>query len=286
MKSGDTADLALWAGTLAALNEFRLHEHRIALLEERLFAGQIDASVVSMGHQPEEEQLPYLLSIEDGFGLVSIAGSLTNRDSWINEIFGIASYPAIREAVSVASNRDDIHTIVLDINSGGGTVAGVQDTSSLISKVNDSVKPVVAYTDGRMMSAAYWLGVSAGNVFSSNTADVGSIGVLQVHMEESKALAREGITATVLRAGKYKALMNGIEPLTEAAKAQAQGQLDEAYRVFVSHVAEHRSQSYAHVDEHMAQGREFFGQQALAAGLVDGIVSFDTLIAHLHPNTP
>jgi signal peptide peptidase SppA len=236
-----------------------------------------------MGQQAdtEEEELPYLLSIENGIGLVSISGSLTNNHSWIHELFGISTYPAIRDAVNVAASRDDVHTILLDINSGGGSVAGVADTGNLISKVNDEVKPVVAFTDGNMMSAAYWLGVSAGNVFSSNTAMVGSIGVLQVHTEQSKMLDKMGITATVLRAGKYKALMNGIEPLTDTARAEAQSQLDAAYQVFVQHVAASRNLGYDHVDSTMAQGREFFGQQAAAAGLVDGILSFEGLVSML-----
>jgi hypothetical protein len=100
-------------------------------------------------------------------------------------------------------------------------------------------------------------------------------------MEQSKMMAEISITATVIRAGKYKALANSNEPLSDAAREQIQTGLDAVYEVFVQHCADARGKTYAQFDSKAAQGREFYGQQAVDVGLVDGITTFDALVSQL-----
>ncbi|MBK9580342.1 MAG: S49 family peptidase, partial [Fibrobacteres bacterium] len=95
-----------------------------------------------------------------------------------------------------------------------------------------------------MASAAYWLGCSAGRVYSGKAALVGSIGVKATFKEYSKANEMEGVTVTVIRAGKYKALADSNEPLTKAGEAQIQAMADASYEVSVDHVAEMRGRTY------------------------------------------
>jgi capsid assembly protease len=269
MDKTNTGQLVLWAGTESSFHSFLMANE---LMTQGIMAGHYATAM------EKEEEKPYLLQVDNGIGLVKIHGSLTSKDSPYNRYYDLTSYNDIRNAVLYAAASPDVETIILDVNSGGGTVAGLSDVGTAIRNVNDKVKPVISFTDSGMMSAAYWLGVSAGNVFSSKTANVGSIGVIQMHMEQSKLLEKIGITVTVLRAGEYKALANPVEPLSAKGKQELQNGLDEAYKVFVSHVAEERGLPYDTVDKTMAQGRVFFGAQALSAGLVDGIVSFDQLL--------
>ena len=161
------------------------------------------------------------------------------------------------------------------------SVSGVDDTAKLIRLVNDRVKPVTTYTDGAMCSAAYWLGSAAGEVFASKGAIVGSIGVIATHKEYSEAYKKEGVGVTVVRAGKFKALANSNEKLTEAGKAQLQKIVDASYEIFVDHVAAMRGKSYEYADKTMADGQEFIGQASVDVGLVDAIKTFDALITDL-----
>lgn len=263
----------IWAGTDLS---YHAYLEAINQAEARINAGW------SEDDEEDEDDKPYLLSVDDnGLATVRIAGAMSNVDRWYNKYFGIASYPAIREALVYAANDANVKMILLDINSGGGSVNGVSDTGDLIRLINNKVKPVYAYTDGAMCSAAYWLGCSAEKVFSSNVSTVGSIGVIATHMEYSKQLKEDGVGVTVMRSGRFKALMNSFEPLTEEAKAEYQSQLDAAYKVFASHVAVMRGRTYEDVDTNLGQGREFFGEAAFAAGLVDGIESFDSLMSRL-----
>jgi capsid assembly protease len=252
----------IWAGTETSLSNY------LAAVEQR----------AGMGMDKLESDSE-LLEINGSIGVISIKGSLTNTDSFWNALMGVTSYPQIREALVEAASNPDVQSILLDIDSGGGSVSGVADTANLIKMIDSKIKPVVAFTDGTMCSAAYWLGSSAREVFSSATAMVGSLGVIATHAERSQQLKNDGIGVTVIRSGQYKALANGVEPLTKEAESQIQGHLDGVYKVFAQHVADSRGVDYATADTVMGQGREFLGQAAVDAGLVDGIKTYDEVMA-------
>lgn len=258
-----------WAGSEASYDAVLTAEHRVA---ERTASGP---------YEDEDEDSPRLLSVDNGLATINIKGSLVNSDSPYLQYYGMIGYPEIRAALLSAAEDQEVTQILLDIDSGGGAVSGVDDTAKLIRLVNDRVKPVTAYTDGAMCSAAYWLGCSAGEVFASKGAIVGSIGVIATHKEYSEAYKKEGVGVTVVRAGKFKALANSNEKLTEAGKAQLQKIVDASYTVFVEHVASMRGVSPVFADTQMADGQEFIGQASVDVGLVDAIKTFDALITDL-----
>jgi signal peptide peptidase SppA len=257
--------------------------------EEKIWAGSetslqvaTEAMVKLDAMNREEEPCddgPRLLSVSDGLATICIKGPLVNEDSPYLALFGVTGYPEIRDALLAAVNDPDVQQILLDIDSGGGQVSGCDDTGNLIRAVH-KVKPVTTYSD-TMASAAYWLGCSAGKVYSAKAALVGSIGVIATFVEYSKANEMEGKTVTIIRAGKHKALANRNEPLTEAAKAQIQAMADAAYGVFVEHVATMRGVDYATCDKKMADGQEFIGQAAVEVGLTDGIATYDAVVGGL-----
>ena len=255
----------IWAGTEQSLSA--------ALAAEHLAITKMKA-----GFNADSAEVPSLLSVQGSVGMVSIRGPIFN--SALAEMFGLTTYAGIRRAMVAAVNDPAVEKILLAVDSGGGTVSGVYDTAQMISTVNAKVKPVTAMAGDTMASAAYWLGSAASKVYSGQMSMVGSIGVIGVHKEYSKQLAADGVTVTVLRAGKYKALANPVEPLSSAAEAQMQAHLDAVYQVFVEAVAAHRGVTPAQADK-MAQGREFFGQAALDAGLVDGITTLGAVVGGL-----
>lgn len=267
---------SVWAGTEGSL---QVMLSRIANIEERVRASAGNLSAYQTPVKPED--LPYLFEAHGDIGVVSIKGPMTNATSYYDRYDKAATYPAIREALVHAATDSKVKVILLDIDSGGGAVSGVADTATLVRTINDNVKPVVAFSEGSMFSAAYWVGSGAGQVFASKSAGVGSIGVIGTHMEVSKMYEDMGIKATVIRSGKYKALANRFEPLTDEARAQIQEGMDAAYGVFVQHVADMRAVAYNVADTKMAQGREFYGEAALTAGLVDGIATFDSVMTAL-----
>jgi signal peptide peptidase SppA len=262
-------DDLIWAGTEASLNAWREAQERGKLLAN------------TPGKDDDRESAPRLLSVRGGVGLVRISGPLTCEDSWLNALFGITSYNDIRSALSAAAADPDVKSILLDVDSGGGSVNGCMDTATFVRTIDKKIKPVVTYSGGTMASAAYWIGAAARKVFAGPTAVLGSIGVLSTHVDRSKMNEKEGVKVTVLRAGKYKALANPFEPLSDAARESVQSRLDATYDVFLDQVAAYRGQTKSFVDSRMAQGREFVGKDAVTVHLADGICSFDTIFANL-----
>lgn len=240
------------------------------------------ANVMALREDDQETSSSYLLSKMGNTSVININGSLVNNDAWYNELFGLVSYAEIRRAVIDAVQDETTEAILLDINSGGGAAMGVQDLGDFLMEVDARHKPVIAYSSGVMASAAYWIGSSARQVFSSKSALVGSIGVLAIHQDISAALEKDGIKATVLRVGKYKALGTPYEPMEGAAREAWDARLNTLYDFFISHVAEARGTNKTLVDTVMAQGREFFGESAVEANLLDGTASFDELIKKMH----
>jgi hypothetical protein len=132
---------------------------------------------------------------------------------------------------------------------------------------------------GQMTSAAEMVGSAAGPVWaSSDTTDMGSIGVLAMHRDFSAMEEKFGIKTTLLTAGKYKGV--GWGPLKAEDKAILQDGLDHSYQVFKQTVARNRGISMDAV-EAMAEGRVFKGQQAVQVGLANGIATVQSRVAAL-----
>lgn len=266
----DLLDIRFWAGTEQSLLSYVEAVKRV----------QTDGTLAKADlYAAKEDRPPRLFSKQGDVGVITISGSLNNSSSWINEYIGATGYPEIRDALIYAASHDSVKAIALDIKSGGGHVSGVADTADLIHTIDSRVKPVYAYSDGMIASAAYWLGSSARSVDVGKVTEAGSIGVLVVHSEQSKALANAGITVTVVRSGKYKALGNSAEPLGDLGQTVLQGQVDKLNSMFEAHVAQARGTSAAVVAEKMGQGRVFIGQDAVDVGLADSVINFDAFMS-------
>lgn len=270
----DIFDIRMWAGTEEALAAYLLTLKRISADGAM---GKARADIYGDGQPPDRP--PRLFSKQGDVGVITIAGSLNNSDSWINEYYGMTGYPEIRQALVYAANQESVKAIVLDIKSGGGAVSGCSDTGDLIKTIDTKVKAVHTFSDGMIASAAYWLGVSARDVTIGKVTEAGSIGVLVMHQEMSKMLAEAGITVNVIRSGKWKALGNSMEPLGELGKETIQAQVDQINEMFVGHVADCLGTTANLVESRMGQGRVFIGQDAVDVGLANSIANFDTFMS-------
>lgn len=259
-----------WMGTPESLDQYVIN---MAMAMKHGYAPQ---------SQAQEKEGSRLLTVQNGVAVVSIRGSLTNAESGYGSY--TTSYPEIRDAMIQAAADPSVKAVLMDINSGGGSVTGVSDTAKLIRSV-DGIKPVYAYTDGLAASAAYWLGSSARAVYSSEMAELGSIGVITVHQSYARLYQEMGIDATVIRSGEFKSLGHPLEPLSDKAKAVIQDQLDQMYDMFAGYVADRRGMTLDNFNKTAGEGRVFIGQKAVEAGLSDGVTSFDKLMSKIEMDT-
>jgi signal peptide peptidase SppA len=262
-----------WAGTPESLQAYI--DAVAKLMESDMPTKRADY----LDMQQDAADLPRLLEMQGDVAVISIRGPLTNSDSWMNMFTGAVSYSDIRAALIFAVNSEQVKAIALDIQSGGGAVSGLADTADLIKTIDTKVKPVYAYGDSLIASAAYRLGISARSLSIGRETEAGSIGVVMVHKEMSKMMEKDGITATVIRSGKWKMLGNPYEALSEVAQETLQAQVDQLNGLFVDYVAECRGKSAANVEATIGGGRIFIGQSAVDVGMVDAVTNFDSFMS-------
>ncbi|MDH5541965.1 MAG: S49 family peptidase [Nitrospinota bacterium] len=228
-----------------------------------------------------KQPLPSDYSIENGIAVIALEDVLLKKYSVFMGIFGGTSTEIVREQFKHALANKDVNKIVLKIDSPGGTVDGTQDLAKLIYD-SRGIKPIVSFVDGMMHSAATWVGTSADRVVISNeTCDIGGIGVVTAHMDISEFEKKLGVKTTEIYAGKYKRINSYYKPLSAEGKQELQDAVDYLYSVFVENIAQNRGVSTDVVLENMADGRGFIGKQAIEAGLVDSVSSFDRLMEEL-----
>lgn len=219
--------------------------------------------------------------IEDGVAIIQIEGVLGKKMNIFTEISGGASTQLIGADFAQAMNDPQVHSVLLYVDSPGGTVDGTQALADLIYNARGK-KPIVAIADGMAASAAYWIGSAADQFFiSGDTTLTGSIGVVAQHTDISTAEEKRGIKVTEITAGKYKRIASEHAPLTDEGRASIQERVDHLYSVFVDNVAKNRGVSSDLVASDMADGRLFVGKQAVKAGLVDGVSTPEAAIASL-----
>ena len=230
----------------------------------------------------DEPDFPPLYSLVGDTGVIRIEGSLIPGEACFYRYFGVTGYEDIKAAVLQGLADKGAKRLLIYSNSGGGSVAGVEDAGDFIAQVA-TLKPMSAYSEFSA-SAAYWLTSAAGHITTSPTGVNGSLGVIRVVTEYSKYFEKEGVTRTVMRAGRYKALGNPFEPLSEDGKAEIQSKLDDLYQIFVDMVAKNRGTTPVIADQVMGQGREFLGKRGLEVGLVDAIGDFNSAIEYAKAN--
>ena len=240
----------------------------------------IDAAEARLGRQLHNQPQGY--QVQDGAALIPLRGVMAPRMNLMSQVSGGTSTELFARDVKTALNDPAVQSIVLMVDSPGGAVGGTMAAASAVMTAR-GVKPIATYSDGTMASAAYWVGSAADRVYLSSGVDqVGSIGVVASHVDVSKREEALGIKTTEIVAGRFKRISSQYGPLSESGRQSIQDQVDYLYSLFVSDVAAQRGVSADKVIADMADGRVFIGQQAIDAGLVDGISSLDSVIAEMN----
>lgn len=196
------------------------------------------------------------------------------RFSW----FEYTSSRSAGEQLRAALDDPSIARIVLVVDSPGGTIDGTQELAYAVHAARGK-KPIVAFADGLMASAAYYIGSAANEVYiSGDNTLTGSIGVVTTHTDYSGLEQRLGMKTTEIYAGKYKRIASSVQPLSDEGRDYLQAQVDRMYSTFVHDVAMFRGVSAETVLKRMGDGRVFVGRQGIDAGLADGVATLDLLI--------
>jgi signal peptide peptidase SppA len=209
--------------------------------------------------------------------VIPVRGAIVQHASSLGPCEGGTSTQSISQTLRQANADESISSIVLDIDSPGGSVYGV---SELAAEIRASAKPVTAVANSLAASAAYWLGTAASEFFVTPGGEVGSIGVWMAHEDWSKAMEEAGVNVTLISAGKYKTEGHPYGPLDAEAKGFLQSRTDDYYGAFTRDVAKGRGVAIDAVRGGMGQGRVLGASQAKAENMVDGVMTFDQVVRH------
>jgi signal peptide peptidase SppA len=209
-------------------------------------------------------------AIQDGIAIVPVEGTLVHKSGYVGSSSGTMGYDGLEAQIKAAIQDPDVRGILLDMDSPGGEVAGVQELANLLS---NSTKPVWAHANEMAASACYWLASAADKIVLTSTAEVGSVGVLMAHADYSEALANEGIKVTLIHSGANKVDGNPYAALPDAVRADFQTDIDALRNLFAGSVADYRSLTTAQVLA--TEARMYRGQAAVDIGLADEVMSFD-----------
>ena len=215
------------------------------------------------GNESKDDQDP---TYPNGIATIGVYGPLVARTGNLQMCSRMTAYETIAQQFMAAINDPSCKSIVMDLDTPGGTVAGAFDLANLIL-ANRGKKPVQAIVNHAAYSAGYLIASACDSISVGETGGVGSIGVLMQHIDYSKMLDEEGIKVTTLTRGDNKAIGNPAEPLGESALEQFNAQLDMFYGMFTGFVAKARGMDIN--DVIATQANCYYGQTAIDAGLAD-----------------
>jgi capsid assembly protease len=224
------------------------------------------------------DRKPY--EIVDGVAIISVRGELVNRSSWPDAYSGLVSYEKLGAALRAAAADPLVHSIVLDFDSPGDEAAGAMETAARVRAISRQ-KPVIAVVNALAASAAYAIAAGASKIVATLSAALGSIGVVWLHLDQSKALAEAGLKPTLLHAGSFKVDGNQLQPLAPDAKARIQSMIGSYYTLFTDSVGAHRPKLGA-AGAIATEAGVYIGQAAVDAGLADSIGDMAGVIASLN----
>lgn len=207
-----------------------------------------------------------------GTAIIPIVGPLVRRSGPLARLLGLPSYSDIRAALAQAVADRGVERIVLFVDSPGGSAMGAEECAAEVAAAA-KIKPVLTFVDGLGASAALWIGSQANKVVATPSSEVGSVGVIAIHADLSKALRSAGVqmSMVVSKISPLKAEGNPYEPLGTEARKRVQADVDAIASRFVRDVAKGRRMPMQKVIADFGHGRTMFADAAQSVGMVDGV---------------
>lgn len=163
--------------------------------------------------------------------------------------------------------------VVLDIDSGGGQVSGTPEFYDYLLNFG---KPVVAYTDGYMCSAAYYIGSASQYIVANKRAEhIGSIGTMIFYIDMTGMYEAQGAKVITEYATKSTKKNRDFENLLKGdSKSYIKNQLDPITDEFHADMQSVR----ANLNKEVLQGGTYNATKSLELGLIDAIGSLQTAV--------
>lgn len=206
-------------------------------------------------------------SLEGSTAVVPLKGTVVKGGGNLGRFLGMAELNQFTAELDDAVRSDKVESILLNIDSPGGFTTGVAEAANAVDKAAKQ-KPVVAYTESMMGSAAYWIGAGATKLFATPSSVVGSIGAFLQIADVSEMLDRMGVKMIMIKSGKYKGTGTAGQPVTKDQVAFLQDRINKTGEAFRSFVSDRRTM----IKREDMEGQVFNGDEAASRGFVGATV--------------
>jgi len=195
----------------------------------------------------------------------------------IVEISGvIATSKKTIKAIKEFRDDDSIKAIVIRINSPGGGIGPSQEIYTEIMRTR-SKKPIIASLGSVAASGGYYIASATQKIIANPGTITGSIGVIVEYTNVQEILKKVGLSAVVIKSGKFKDIGSPVRDITNDEKEFLQNFVNELHMQFVNHAAQGRGVE-TEVISKLADGRIYTGQKALDLNLIDQLGNFEDSI--------
>ncbi len=217
----------------------------------------------------------------EGVRILTLRGTVMPRSTLMARFSGGVSCEDVAQQIQKARTDASVKAILIRGDSPGGSVFGVAELATAIYEARAD-KPVYFWTDnGQCCSAMYWIASACTKVFASEGSEIGSIGVIAIHYEITKAAEEAGYKFTVLRSVENKAVGQPYEVLDAKKHAVLMEKINSWHAAFVEAVGRNRGIDASTINEKFGAGKTFRAEQAADLGLIDGVKTFSQVFESL-----
>ena len=190
----------------------------------------------------------------------------------------------IVEIIDNLAKNDNVKSVLVKINSPGGTVVGSESLYVAINSLSQK-KPVISLMGEIATSGGYIVALASNYILARQNTLTGSIGVIVENQNFSELSEKIGVSTDTTKSGKIKGGQNPLSPLDPLVKINNQKLVNYSFDWFISIIKKNRNINQS-VLELVSDGRTLTGGMALDLGLIDGIGTEKEALKYLEKNYP
>ncbi len=194
------------------------------------------------------------------------------------------------EALTRAASDDDVVGLVARVGQGGLGIAQLQEIRDAVIAFRESGKPAYAYAEtfGEVSSgnASYYMATAFDKIFLQQSGDVNITGLMLASSFYRGTLDKLGIEPRMDHRHEYKSAKNAYTEteMTDAHRESSESLMQSIFDEMTSGMATGRGMDPEELHELIAAGPHY-GQEALDAGLVDGLAYRDEVYDAIRQET-
>ena len=179
---------------------------------------------------------------------------------------------AVLSRIRAATVDSEVKAILLEVDSPGGAVTASDEIYTALQrfKQKDEARIVMVFVRALGASGAYYAAMAGDYIMAEPTSIVGSVGVIMQTLNMKGLADMVGVSSVTIASGENKDLLNPFEAVDPEHVAMLQELVDSMQDRFASIVETSRQLE----SRELLDGRVFSAQQAVEAGLIDGIGYF------------